>query len=365
MNMQRTSDDNQSTAIAEDVVSNLTVEEIERACDDSRALDFTRHHIEAPKLSLRRMFYPLGFPTELRTNSAEIMAQARELWSKFERRFDTTPIRMDVHVVDGNPDGDGDQCPPTPGHRFMLPLLIAVADQDNYSIANLEQSITQITISRATERHKNYLQYFFLDGAPMCHIATRHATPVHAGCVSLDGRGVLLCGDSGAGKSSLSYACARAGWTYTTDDATLLLSEEGQAGESRLVTGNCHHVRFRPSAAELFPEVEGLDLTPRAAGKPSIELLTAPMKNIVCAQTAQVDYMVFLNRRAPGPPELRRYRTDVARYFLRQVLYGSAESLVAQYEAVERLLTAQIFELRYTDLNWAVDRLETLAREGR
>jgi hypothetical protein len=359
------SHDEPSTASEEDTILNLSIEEIERACDESRVLDFTRHESEAPDLLLRRMFYPLGFPTELRTNSAEVMLQAGELWSKFEKRFDTAPIRVDVHVVDGTLDGSGDQCPPTPGHRFMLPLLVIIADQDNYSIANFEQTITQITISRATARHKNYLQYFFLHGAPMCHIATRYATPVHAGCVSLDGRGLLLCGDSGAGKSSLSYACARAGWTYTTDDATFLLSEESQAGESRLVTGNCHQVRFRPSAAELFPEVEGLDLTPRAAGKPSIELLTAPMKNIACAQTARVDYLVFLNRRAPGPPELRRYRTDVARYFLRQVLYGSAESLAVQYEALERLLAAEIFELRYTDLNWAVDRLEMLAREGR
>jgi hypothetical protein len=359
--LSRPSHDEPSPTSQEDTISNLSIEEIERACDESRVLDFTRHHIEAPKLSLRRMFYPLGFPTEFRTNSAEVMSQAGELWSKFEKRFDTTPVRIDVHVVDGG----GEQCPPTPENRFTLPLLITVADQDNYSVANLDQSSTQITISRETERHAAYFQYFFLHAAPMCHIATRYATPVHAGCVQLDGRGLLLCGDSGAGKSSLSYACARAGWTYITDDATFLLSEDSQAGESRLVTGNCHQVRFRPSAAELFPEVEGLDLTPRATGKPSIELLTAPMKNIVCAQTADIDYLVFLNRRAPGPPELRRYRTDVARYFLRQVLYGSAESLAVQYQAIERLLTAEIFELRYTDLDWAVDRLETLARERR
>jgi len=359
--LSRPSHDEPTTASEEDTISDLSIEEIERACDESRVLDFTRHPVEAPDLSLRRMFYPLGFPIELRTNSAKILLYAAELWSRFEKRFDIQPIQVDVHVV----DGVGTSCPPSPGCRLISPLLISVADQDNYSLVDIELSTTQITISRATERHAAYFKYFFLHPAPMSHIATRYATPVHAGCVSLNGRGLLLCGDSGAGKSSLSYACARAGWTYTTDDATFLLSEDSQAGESRLVTGNCHQVRFRPSAAELFPEVEGLDLTPRAAGKPSIELLTAPMKNIVCAQTANIDYLVFLNRRAPGPPELRRYRSDVARYFLRQVLYGSAESLAVQYQAIERLLTAEIFELRYTDLDWAVDRLETLAREGR
>jgi hypothetical protein len=176
-----------------------------------------------------------------------------------------------------------------------------------------------------------------------------------------NGQGVLLCGDSGAGKSSLSYACARAGWTYVSDDASDLLIE----GSDRLVIGNCHQVRFRPSAVDLFPELEGLEVTPRAVGKPSIELPTAPMAGIICAPTAQVDFLVFLNRRVPGPPELVPYRKDVARYFMRQVLFGPPEILAAQYAALERLLTARIFELRYSDLNWAVQRLETLVREGR
>jgi hypothetical protein len=335
----------------------MTIQELESACDASKQLDFSRHELEVPELWLQEMFYPLGFPTELRTNSTEILSRARHLWSIFEKRFDTEPIRVDVHVV----ESDSIKCPPTPVCRIMYPLLISVADTDNYSIAHLDRNRTQITISRAAEKHSSYLGYFFLGSSPLCHIATSYTTPIHAGCVARDGRGVLLCGDSGAGKSSLSYACARSGWTYVTDDASYLLN----GGNDRFVTGNCHQVRFRPSAAELFPEVEGLEITPRAAGKPSIELPTAPMSGMVCAPTAQVDFLVFLNRRLPGPPELVPYRKDVARYFMRQVLFGSAESLAAQYAALERLLTAEVFELRYSDLDWAVQRLGTLVREGR
>src|SRR4051794_11896050 len=179
MAMQRFSQSqgHQSTLTAEAEITNLTIEEIENACDEGRELDFTRHHIEAPKLSLRRMFYPLGFPTEVRTNSEEVLVQSSQLWSMFDKRFDIEPIRIDVHVVDGLPGENTRSVPPAPGHRFLMPLLIAVADQDNYSISNLEQSITKMVISRGTERHSNYLRYFFLNGGPMCHIATRYATP--------------------------------------------------------------------------------------------------------------------------------------------------------------------------------------------
>jgi len=58
------------------------------------------------------------------------------------------------------------------------------------------------------------------------------------------------------------------------------------------------------------------------------------------------------------------YRRDVARHAIRQRLFGSVESLAMQYLALERLLKADIFELRYSDLDWAVDRLDTLVREG-
>lgn len=108
-----------------------------------------------------------------------------------------------------------------------------------------------------------------------------------------------------------------------------------------------------------------MELTPRATGKPSIELPIAPMQHIVRAQTAHVDFMVFLNRRREGPPELVPYRKDVARTSLRQVLYGLPETRAAQHAAIERLLAVEVFELRYRDLNWAVQRLEKLIREER
>jgi hypothetical protein len=267
---------------------------------------------------------------------------------------------VDVHVV----ESVSDECPRAPDFRMMLPLLVSCADEDNYMIADLSRRVTQMTVSRAAQTHRAYLGYFFIASGALSHIATQFTTPVHAGCVALDGRGVLLCGDSGAGKSSLSYACAKAGWTYVTDDGAYLLNHAHHGGGGRFVLGNCHQVRFRPSAAELFPEIEGLPITPRAAGKPSIEVPTAEIKGMVCAPEAEVEHLVFLNRREMGEPVLKTYPKDMVRAFLLQTLYGPRETRAAQHDAIERLLTAEIYELCYRDLTWAVDRLEMLVRRG-
>jgi hypothetical protein len=335
----------------------LTIEELESACDRTQPLELSRHSLEIPELSLRNMFYPFGFPVEVQTNSEEILSQAEELWGVWEKRFDREPIVISVHAVEAK----WSDCPPEPVYRIMQPLMTTVADSNNFSIADLSSGRTHITISMAALTHKSYLQFFFLGCAATCHIATTHTTPVHAGCVAINGRGVLLCGDSGAGKSTLSYACARTGWQYVSDDAVYLLNHANH----RSVIGNCHQVRFRPSAAELFPEIARFDLTPRLKGKPSIELPTAPMSHITPAQTAHIDYIVFLNRKSGGTAELVPYRREVARHFMRQVLFGPPESLTVQHETIERLLSANVLELRYTDLQRAIDRLRNLIIEDR
>jgi hypothetical protein len=316
-----------------------------------------RHEMDGPELSLRRMFYPYGFPLEIRTNSAEIMVMMEETWGVFAKRFDHEPLRTDIRVV----ESDATECPPAPIYRLMQPMLTAIADADNYLLADLDAGRTYVTLSSTALRFKLYLQFFFLELTAGNQVGTRYATPIHAGCISLHGRGVLLCGESGAGKSTLSYACARAGWSYVTDDCSLLLNGD----ERNRVTGNCHKVRFRPTAAELFPEVAGIDLTPRAGGKPSIELPTGPMQNIVRSQLEEVSFMVFLNRQSGGEPGLSPYLKDTARQFMRQVLYGTKETLAAQHQAIERLLKVDVLELRYDDLDWAIHRLRMLVEEGR
>ncbi len=334
----------------------MTIQEIEAACEVSQPLDFSRHEVDAPPLSLKKMFYPFGFPAEVSTNAPEVLEIMEDLWGKFEKQHDTEPILADVLVVEGS----SMECPPAPIYRFMKPLLLGVADGDNYCISDLQRTKSQITISRAALQSRLYAGYFLL-GCPVTHVATRFTTPVHAGCVALDGKGVLLCGDSGAGKSTLSYACARAGWTYVADDGSFVTNDR----EDRMVTGDCHRVRFRPETAKLFPELKGLEITPRAAGKPSIELPTACMSHISCAQNAQADYIVFVNRHSGGPAELRPYRKDVARYAMQQMFHGLPEMRKKHNETIERLLEAEVFELRYTELDWGIECLERLVREGR
>jgi hypothetical protein len=305
-------------------------------------------------LPLCAVFYPLGFAVEITTNAQEVLNAARESWGHLHQRHTNPMLKLRIGITDG---GSAD-CPLAPVVRAQNHLLSIVADSHNHAVCDLKAGFAFAWLSHATLQHRSYLRYHFIESMALVLISTSYATALHAACVSRHGRGVLLCGDSGAGKSSLAYACARAGWTYTSDDASYLLCDSDQPR----VIGNSHQVRFRPSARDLFPELVGRSLTPRAEGKPSIEVPTSELPGLTTADEASIHYIIFLNRQPTAVAELQPLPKAAALRRFHKSLYPVEEIQQSQAATLQHLSTAETYELRYRDLSHAVDRLELLAR---
>ncbi len=308
-------------------------------------------------LPLRGVYYPLGFAVEIATNSEEVLASAQESWGRFEKTSSEPPVRLEMGVI-----ADGSkECPPAPDCRSRANLLINIADNSNFSICDLRRGFTFAWLTQAAAENRAYLRYYFIEASVLTLLESLYLTPLHAACVQVGGRGVLLCGESGAGKSSLAFACARHGWKFLTDDGSAIIRRR----EGRVVVGNPHQMRFRESAIELFPELKDQRVTPRATGKMAIELATSTLPEIATITECQVDYIVFLNRREPAQSTLVPFSEEIAlQYFERCICFGEKEVRQAQSASIQSLLTARVFEMRYRDLDWAVARLETLVQEG-
>lgn len=333
----------------------LSAEDIETASEAASNQKLFDPYLRYVEMPFTAIFYPLGFPMKFSTNSKGILQAAEECWGEFHQQFDTAPLNIQVGLVE---DGST-ECPPGPNARARGGLIVRIADQNNFHVADLSGNDSFAWVTTATVAHRSYLRYHFLEAVALTHIAGRQTAAIHAACVESNGRGVLLCGESGAGKSSLAFACARAGWNYITDDASFLI----HGRSDRKVVGNCHLIRLRPSAAELFAEVEGKPQTQRAEGKPSIELFTSSMPEIRTAGSAEIDCVVFLNRSSAHTCVLNEFPKEAARRYMHQHLCGLDDFRKQQISSVERLLTAETFELHYRDLDQAIEKLGRLVRE--
>jgi hypothetical protein len=307
------------------------------------------------EMNLQATYHPLGFPLEIATNSYEVLAAAEESWGHFRPVFSQPPLRLRIGVLDGGPA----ECPAGPIFRAQRSLLARVADGDNFSISDVKHGFGFAWLTRAAVQDRAYLRWHFIEGMAWDLLGV-YLTPVHAACVQLDERGVLLCADSGVGKSSLSFACALKGWAYMTDDASELVRGESDC----LVVGNPYQFRFRESAIGLFPRLRSQPLTPRATGELAIELRTAGMPELKTTTSCMVDYVVFLNRGQNGPARILPFSKEAALQWFEQVICWGEEDTVLEHKAsLRRLLAAEILELRYSDLDSAVEQLELLVRK--
>ena len=310
------------------------------------------------ELPLRALYFPLGFALEIHTNSPAVLAAAEQSWGFFQPKFSYPPLTLRLGVT-GNVPGSSSVLP-EPVCRSQGNLLSNIADAHNFVISDLNAGFSFGWITQQTSETSLYLRYHILEAAALCMISALRVIALHAACVAPNGHGMLLCGDSGAGKSTLAFAGARAGWTFVSDDASYLPFDR----EDRMVVGNCHQVRLRESSVQFFPELEGRPITPRAAGKPSIEIPTAELPKLITADTATIKSIIFLNRRHVEAPGLFSFRKETALSWFKKTPLKSPMSCVAQEAAIHHLIDVEIFELRYTSLNWAVERLQTLALAG-
>lgn len=338
---ERRSTDNLLQSTARDPELNASISDPLRA-----SLPLPFHHV----------LFPYGFTTHIKSNDAAVVRAAEQSWARFPQRFREIPIEVRFLVS----DFPTRRRPPVPVFRAQVNLLTMVADAHNFACCDLAAGFGFACVTKAAVMNRDYVRYHFLEGMTYTLLNTRHTVALHAACLILNGKGVLFVGNSGAGKSSFAYACARRGWTYVSDDATCLPRRR----PGRKVLGNPHAFRFRPSARALFPELHG-PMKVRN-GKPTMEVATEQLPGIKVAYECTVDSIVFLNRlpdRADTARLLAVSREESMRRLFQQNSFPTELSIhEEQLQAIERLLTAEAFELTYSEADPAIDLLEEVFR---
>jgi len=250
------------------------------------------------------VLYPLGYPLLVESNDAEPLRIAAESWGTRQRLFEASPLRLAIHVHKGEPPAA------QPIYQASADGFSLVCDPSNRAEFSIRAHSACLHISSAVLDRPERFRHQLLECLVLTALDTVHFVGMHAACVVPPGErkpGMLLCGVSGTGKSTLTYACARAGWTFVSDDSHLAQDE------SNLVTGNSHEIRLREPARELFPELQARATVTAPNGKLCIEV---DATEIAASDSAPARYCVFLSRR-PGPAALNSYsEDDTVEYFM-------------------------------------------------
>jgi hypothetical protein len=311
--------------------------------------DILLRDIPTPK---RAMFFPLGFPVEIATNSDTVIASARHAWGHFQAEHAESPLSLSLTVT----EHDGDRPPAQPKFRSHLHLMSIVVDARNHVICDFSRGCAFGWVTRSVAEQPDFLRLRFVESSVMSLLAAAHLAPIHGALITRRGVGIALCGNSFAGKSTLAYACARSGWTFVADDGTFLLRNRAD----RFAVGNPYSMRFRKDAKVLFPELTRFAVALRPNGALGMEVRTSklPVSKI---GGCSIDHLVFLRRSATGRARLNPYEPEEAlRWLERASLYGPAEVQRSQRQTYRRLLDAGLWELHYSGLSEAVNMLDQL-----
>jgi hypothetical protein len=247
----------------------------------TRAADPLGH--TAP-LDQRAWFPLLGLPLEIRSNSPAVIAAAERSfghWRALEpaliEPIDPLTVSVVVHPADIIEQQSGRRQPGTENHasgrsegsqlktefiqRVHGDCFIASSGA-NLLTARMDHGQALGFVTPELVADDVQFRYSVLECLALLLASWRDRTPIHAGAVAHAGRAALLAGPSAAGKSTLCYACARAGFSLLAEDVVYV----DLRAEPRL-WGNPWRIHLLPDAPRLFPELADLPAQIQANGK--------------------------------------------------------------------------------------------------
>ena len=132
------------------------------------------------------------------------------------------------------------------------------------ALCDAQTSRVQVSYPGAAEKGLWFLSHPLFT-IPLAELLKRRGLyMVHAAGLAVAGRGLLVAGQSGAGKTTLALALLRAGFDFLADDTVFLSSEQN---ELRILAFP-DEVDVTAQTLEFFPELRRLTDSPRPKDRP-------------------------------------------------------------------------------------------------
>jgi hypothetical protein len=176
----------------------------------------------------RRFIHLLGSRVEFKSNSGALLRLVDAAYQNLPRHrlAPRAPhLRITLWLSAPAAAGAASREPPPLQLLSGAGLVGAATAASNFLMLAPEQHAAVVVVSPDMLRFPYHTRYELIEFAVFT-LATRvqRLVPLHGACVGKRGRGILLLGDSGAGKSTVALQCALAGFDFLSEDAVFVNS---------------------------------------------------------------------------------------------------------------------------------------------
>jgi hypothetical protein len=297
-------------------------------------------------IPFRERFYPLGTSIEVQSNREVVLEAARLSFSRYNRSLQTPPSQFLIQLCI-DPERHDEEPRPIPSYRALSHLFHIGCGETSFAIADLAKGCAVGFVSPEIARDTSFFRYVFLECLFHVLVVHRSHTPVHCSTVALDGHGALICGPSGAGKTTLAYACAQSGMQIVSDDVVHL--QMNPANNQVTLWGNPWTLRLLPDAVELFPELTGAEVKHRSDNERYLEVDVPLRLSGKALASCRPKVLVFLERGRGARTQLRPLAKETVLNRLYQDLILDEASVIERHRKVlQQLATLEAYELTYS-----------------
>lgn len=291
-------------------------------------------------------FNPIGTPIRVESNDEAVVRIARENFGRYGKPSPGESPRFFLRVCVDPVHRAGPPWP-KPSFRSLNHLVHIACGDSNFAVADLNTGVCIGFVTQAMVEDSSFFKSTFLDCLFYVLAVHRDYTPVHCSGVVSGGRGVLVCGVSGTGKTTLAYACARSGLQVLSDDVVHLRLDP--ANNQLRLWGRPWFLRLVPKAVELFPELEGLPPQLRSDHEWYLEIDVENQFPGSTVVSCEPEALVFLDRHRDVVTQLQPLSVDSALERFMKDIYVSETSVIERHrQTLARLLQTQAYTLNYS-----------------
>jgi hypothetical protein len=291
----------------------------------------------------------LGGRFQFESNSRELLRLVDSAYASLPRhRLSARPPDFRVKLLLTSPrNSRGSAQPPRLAMLHGAGLLGSATDSSNFVVLSPRDRAAIVVVSPHMLGFPYHTRYELIEFAVFTLAArAQRLVPLHAACVGLRGRGILLMGASGAGKSTVALHCLLSGLDFLSEDSVFV------APKTLLATGVANFLHVRADSlhwlgrSRAAAAIRKSPVIQRRSGVKKFEIDLRQEGYRLAASPLKIVAVVFLSQQPAGKQPLLKLlpKSALLANLTAMQAYGASQ---AQWQGFSRNAShLEAFELR-------------------